>query len=279
MASEVVVPVAARVLAGAFEEGPGYATYRRDGTTDWLLIHTVAGRGRFGTGHGEHVAGPGDTMLLSPGTLHDYGVETELQRWLLAFAHFHPRPDWRPLLGWPELAPGLGRIHSSGRVGRRIAHSLRQAARYSISGLPHNELFALNALEMALLWCDTQNPLARRIDERLVPVLEHVDRNLAEPLDASRLAGVAGLSVSRFTHLFTEGMGISPQRYVEGQRLELARRLLDFTSRPIRVIARHVGYTDVLYFSTRFRQRTGMSPMAYRRRTTRPEVPTDGRTA
>lgn len=267
MRVESYSPPVNRVHAGAFEQGGSYATYRTHGTTDWLLIHTVSGRGRFGSTIGiDFHAQPGDSTLLQPGALHDYGVEPEPQRWEIAFAHFHPRPEWLPLLDWPQLAPGLSRIHSTGEIERRITENLRQAARFTLSGVPRNELFALNCLEATILWCDTQNPLARRIDERVQRVIEHIDRHLDEPLDPKHLAHVAQLSVSRFTHLFTESLGTSPRRYVDSQRLTMAMQLLDLTSRSVAAIAREVGYRDPLYFSTRFKRHTGLSPTAYRER-------------
>jgi len=57
-------PVVRRLLTGEFDEGPGYETYRRRGTTDWLLIHTLAGCGRFGSnGLADVRAGSGTITL------------------------------------------------------------------------------------------------------------------------------------------------------------------------------------------------------------------------
>jgi AraC family transcriptional regulator of arabinose operon len=50
--NESYVPVVNRVLAGAFTEGPGYSTWRSRGTSDWLVINTVDGHGRFGLPNG-----------------------------------------------------------------------------------------------------------------------------------------------------------------------------------------------------------------------------------
>ncbi|WP_237104507.1 helix-turn-helix domain-containing protein [Nonomuraea sp. MG754425] len=261
-----IPPLAGRVQAGAFEQTDGYAVFRRHGTQDWLLIHTVSGRGRFGTSRGELAAEPGQSTLLRPGTPHDYGVEPRLRRWEIVFAHFHPRPEWLPLLNWPEPAPGVGRIHAVGEFERRIAEELRQTATFSLSGRQRHELFAMNRLESALLWCDTQNPRARRVDVRVLRAIEYVDQHVADPLDLAALARIARLSVSRFAHLFTATLGTSPQQYVETQRLTLACQLLTLTTRPVAAVAREVGYPDPLYFSARFKRRTGMSPTRYRAR-------------
>lgn len=260
-------PVVARVLGGHLDEGPTYGTFRRQGTTDWLLIHTVSGSGQLVGPEGDVVrTAVGDAVLLRPGTQHDYGTAPGSPTWEIVFSHFHPRPEWLPLLEWPQPVPGIGRITADGEVHRRIVSALHRSARAGRGALARAELFAVNALEEALLWCDTQNRFGVRIDERLLRVIDHVDAHLAEPLDVARLAGVVHLSASRLTRLFREHLGTSPQRYVERQRMIRAMQLLDLTSRPVAVIALEVGWADPLYFSQRFAQFAGQSPTAYRRR-------------
>src|SRR5947209_7232399 len=56
------------IHTGHFDVGLGYGTVREHGTADWLLIATVRGSGRFGHAGGELRTGPGDVVLLSPGS-------------------------------------------------------------------------------------------------------------------------------------------------------------------------------------------------------------------
>ncbi|GAA1595506.1 helix-turn-helix domain-containing protein [Kribbella sancticallisti] len=261
-APDSFTPTVRRLLAGEFDEGPGYATYRRRGTTDWLLFHTLDGEGRLGTQNEDLIAEPGSTVLIRPGTRQDYGTAAE--RWHFLFAHFHPRTDWLPLLDWPPVAEGILRLHPSPTAADRIARALSDAVRHQDSVLPQGELLSFNALEAALLWCDTQNSKAAQIDDRLLRAIEHIDRNLRGDLSIATLARVSTLSVSRFAHLFRTQLGVSPQQFVERRRLDAACRLLELTTRPIASIASEVGYPNPLYFSTRFRAHTSHSPTQYR---------------
>lgn len=260
-------PVVRRVSGGHLHEGPEYTTFRSKGTTDWLLIHTVSGSGRLAGPDGEIRTVSGDATLQRPGTLHDHGTAPEADHWEIVFAHFHPRSEWLPLLEWPQPVSGVGRIHAQGEVHDRIVATLLRSARVRAGALRQAEFFAVNALEEALLWCDTQNPLTARMDDRVVRVIDYVDAHLAESLTVERLASRVHLSPSRLTHLFVEHVGTSPQRYVERQRMTLAKQLLDLTSRPVAAIAKDLGWQDALYFSRRFRQFTGQSPSGFRRRT------------
>lgn len=255
-----------RLDAGRFAETPGYRVRRPGGTTDFLLVHTRAGRGRFGSPDGSVVpAVSGRIVLLRPGTPHDYRIDQAAASWEIAYCHFHPRSDWLDLLDWPQVAPGIGALDVAGAPADRIGEALLTAGYFHRSDQPRSQLFAINALEQALLWCDSQNPLARRTDERLVAVLEHIDAHLDRPLTVAGLARVAGLSPSRFAHLFREQLQASPMAYVERQRIALAKDLLRETARPVGAIARDVGFEDALYFSSRFRRIAGDSPSGYRR--------------
>ncbi|MET0813460.1 MAG: helix-turn-helix domain-containing protein [Microbacterium sp.] len=260
-------PHVVRVLAGEFASGPEYATWRANGTDDWLLIHTIAGAGRVVGADAAVVTRPGETVLLRPGVRHDY--RTEVDSWTLAFAHFHPRAEWMPLLEWPVEAGSVGVVRASAEIAPRVLAALRAATRASAGALPNSELFAVNALETALLWLDTQNPLRGGMDERLLRVVEHIGAHLTEPLDLARLASVANLSTSRLSHLFAAELGIPPQRYVERERLHRAAQLLASTDRAVGAIAHDVGWDDPLYFSRRFALRHGESPSSYRASRTR----------
>ena len=267
--TEETHPEIAQLVTGRFRETAGYEAWRARGTDDWLLIATLGGGGRFGGEGAQFTAAPGDLVLLRPGTRHDYGVAPGAPFWELLWTHFHPRPDWAPWLLWPEAAPGLSRLTLTdpdlrGRVFARFA----QAHDLAIGALRHRETFAMNALEEVLLLCDLGNPRARpaRLDPRVEAALGFLCRRLAEPVGLDDLAAHAGLSVSRLARLFRQEVGLTPQQYLEGQRLHRARQLLELTARPVAAVAAEVGYENPFYFTLRFKRSTGLSPRDYRRK-------------
>ncbi len=260
------IPQVDRLSAGHLVESAGYRVIRPGGTSDWLLIHTRAGRGVLRLPGGTEVAaGASTATLIAPGTPHDYGVEEELQHWDIDFSHFHPRPEWSILLDWPQVAPGIGQVALDEEVQQRVLPSWSAAARWCRSERPRADLFAMNALELVLLLCDTQNPRASPLDSRILRCLERLDQDLARPLSIADMAAMVHLSPSRFAHLFAAQVGTSPAKYLEGQRIAQARMLLEHTRRPVADVARAVGFSDPPYFSTRFRQLVGTTPVRYRR--------------
>lgn len=268
-ARETPSPPPGLIVAGAFRKGPRYFTYREYGSQDWLLIYTLSGQGRFGHANGKILTNPGDMILLTPNTRHDYGTARNGGHWELIWAHFIPRTDWLPWLEWPELAPGLlGLSLDQHDQQTRIVRRFRQLLQLATGPLRLREPLAMNALEEILLRCDLGNPQreSTRMDNRIRQSLDFIGEHLAEPLTVGHMAAHCGLSPSRFAHLFRAQIRETPQRYLELQRLRRARQLLEFTQEPVRQIAQQVGFDSPFYFSLRFKQHNGLSPRDWRQR-------------
>ncbi len=245
----------------------GYSTWRQHGTEDWLLNHTIDGKGRFGFNGGEIIVEAGDALLVRPGTLHDYGVEPTLEYWNIVWTHFRPRPGWLELLNWTEVAPGLMRIRILDKdVARRIEVQLKEMNRLARSPTPKREAFALNALEKALLMYDeySMTTTASTIDPRIAAIIEHMYANLQQKFSLAVLAQIGQLSPSRLYHLFSLETGQPPYEFLEFIRIDHAKHLLETTSLKIQDVAAQAGFEDPLNFSRRFKHRIGLSPRTYR---------------
>ena len=251
--------------SGHFHEGTRYRTRRPAGARDWLLIVTLAGAGVHRS-HRDLVALPPATALLyAPGVPQDYGTHPAEGRWELIWSHFPEMVSTRELTAWPEVAGGACMLELGDAAGH-VAQAMYELVDWHRGGSVHRHAFAANALERALLWCHTVNPRspAAGMDPRVAQVREIVSARLDGPLDVETLAEAVGLSASRLSHLFKRHTGRSIPAYVEERRMERAEDLLRMTGRSVAEVARAVGYTDPLYFSRRFRGRTGWSPRAWR---------------
>lgn len=269
--SDTPAPPPGPLVTGHFRKGPRYVTYRAQGTRDWLLVYTVSGHGRYGHAGGEYVTQPGDMILLKPGTLHDYGTARGHRQWEPLWAHFIPRPGWLAWLDWPEIAPGILRLPLANHTSQaRISQRFQDVIHLSTGPSRLREPLALNALEEILLWCDLANPRheAAGLDTRISRSLDFICQRFSEPLTVAAIAAQCGLSPSRFAHLFRAQTGETPQRYLELQRLNRARQLLEFTQEPVAAIARQVGFENPFYFTLRFKRHSGASPRHWRARLT-----------
>jgi AraC family transcriptional regulator of arabinose operon len=101
-------------------------------------------------------------------------------------------------------------------------------------------------------------------DERLERVTDYIRSTLHEAPDYQKLARLANLSYCQLFRLFKRHLNLSPQHYIEHQRIEYAKRLLGLNHLSIKEIAAQLGFDNPLYFSRRFQKATGLSPSHYR---------------
>ena len=252
-------------MASEFDRGPAYASWRPRGSNDWLLIYTAAGAGNIVLGGAARRLEPGEAVLFAPGAEQDYSTNPKDGRWRLLWAHFHPRPDWRAWLRWPEAAAGVGWITlPAGEVRRGFEGGLRRAA--NRLKRPDGVEFAVNALEESLLWARRAIRPEARLNDRIRRAMYYMAEHSARPFRLQDVATHCGLSLSRLSHLFKAQIGQTPQRYSEELRLRLAQQLLAHSSLPVAEIAAETGFMDAFYFAKRFRKFAGCTPTEYRAR-------------
>lgn len=93
-------------------------------------------------------------------------------------------------------------------------------------------------------------------------VLENLDKDL----HVEQLAARAGTSVRTFTRQFKQDTGVTPADFVEGARIDAARRLLEDTANPLKRIAAWSGFGGPNGLRRAFMRRLGISPVDYRSR-------------
>ena len=77
---------------------------------------------------------------------------------------------------------------------------------------------------------------------------------------------VEHMGVSRTT-LFNKMnalVGVSTNKYIRRIRIEVAKEMLAKTTKPVGTIADETGFSESQYFSTVFKQETGMTPSQYK---------------
>lgn len=101
--------------------------------------------------------------------------------------------------------------------------------------------------------------------EPVQKIIALLHRDLAKPVNFDELATRHGLARATFRRRWAEVVPQPPARYLLELRMREACRLLAETTRPVRRIAREVGFDDELYFSRRFHLEQGLPPREYRR--------------
>lgn len=102
----------------------------------------------------------------------------------------------------------------------------------------------------------------RDIDALRLWIADHLDEDLSAPALAARMC----LSERHFARVFKQETGTSTADYVAAARVEVARRLLESTDRPLEQVAAVAGFGSAETLHRAFRRQLATTPGAYRRR-------------
>lgn len=98
-------------------------------------------------------------------------------------------------------------------------------------------------------------------------ILVYIDAHLSDNLTLSTLAATLNISSSYLSTLFKKETGQTLTAYINAQRIQQAKHLLETTKLQIQTVAQHCGIMDVQYFSKLFKSAVGISPKRYRQQT------------
>lgn len=107
-------------------------------------------------------------------------------------------------------------------------------------------------------------------DERVAAAVAAMESHLEDPLSMDQIAVQAGIGLRRLEGLFREVLGTGPLEYYRALRLNLARRMLRETRRPVLEVASAAGFNSPAAFSRAYRAAFRESPTETRRRAAPP---------
>jgi len=125
------------------------------------------------------------------------------------------------------------------------------------------EGYLINVLKTAI---ELRNASSlQRNNDMIEQAVRFIDRNFTdENISLNSVARAVNISSNYFSALFSQQMGMSFVEYLTEKRMELAKQLLQQTSKRSGEIANEVGYHDPRYFSFVFKKTQGCTPSAFR---------------
>ncbi|HSJ02025.1 MAG: helix-turn-helix domain-containing protein [Verrucomicrobium sp.] len=103
-------------------------------------------------------------------------------------------------------------------------------------------------------------------DQQLQRVVAHIHERFRERLPVAELAAIAHLSDRQLNRRFQETFRMSVQEFIMRTRIQAASDELVSTDKSVAQIAGEYGFCDQSAFTRQFRQHTGETPLAFRRR-------------
>jgi transcriptional regulator GlxA family with amidase domain len=110
-----------------------------------------------------------------------------------------------------------------------------------------------------------ERPMPRGRCDTVGEVLAWMERHLDREVTVEELAARAHMSPRTFARRFQQETGTTPYRWLLGQRVLLARELLEGTDETVDAIAARAGFGNAATLRHHFARWVGTTPQAYRR--------------
>jgi AraC family transcriptional activator FtrA len=115
-------------------------------------------------------------------------------------------------------------------------------------------------------------PVSVRPGRNLGAAMDWALARLDKPIAIGDLADRSAMSQRTFLRHFVDAVGVTPNTWLQRERINRARELLEATSMQSGEIATQCGYESVETFRAAFRRIVGVAPAAYRARFARTSV-------
>lgn len=102
------------------------------------------------------------------------------------------------------------------------------------------------------------NPVIERI-------IKYISNNYEKNITLESLSKLFKMSSGHLSRLFLNNTGFSIKKYVTIIRIKNAKTMLKCSKKSVSQIAFDCGFNDSNYFSKAFKDKTGLSPLAYRK--------------
>lgn len=263
-------PLSSRVYptdVGYFPRASHHYRNRVDGCSEHILLCCCEGAGVIQMGRRHLGLKAGQAFCIPPLTPHRYWAD-EREPWSLLWLHVAGSDVSRYPVDGAEVV-NLGPPKDQEEVkalfsmlfgtleGAHTRGNLVHAA-----SLTETILSAIFSKERGSGW-EAGNSIFTK-------AIRYMHNRLAETVTLSDIVSYTMVSKSYLHTLFNRYTSCSPMEYFYELKMQEACRLLEMTDLQVQEIAMMLGYSEVGYFSRRFKQRMKMSPRTYRSASKRP---------
>lgn len=240
-----------------------YHNSHRSRYPSYLFRLQTEGIAQVKTGNGYHKVEKGDLLIVKPGENYELFVEKGQQS---GDFHLYCEGEWidkrfkdAPKLSNIIIDDGILNLWHQLIIEERRPHKER-----------NNELtyYLLSAFCIAL-----ERAMKGRKEELHRPyvvtrMMRYIEENATKQgLKVQDVADQCNLSVSRCVHLFKEHLDMTIIDYAQSIRMSTAINQMKYTTMTLENIAQNCGFGSYSYFYRVFKNKFGISPKDYRRKT------------
>lgn len=239
---------------------PAYRNERLNSRVS-VLAFVLRGQGILRIGSDSFVCKPGDVFILRKGTQHSVVVDDSADEF--TYLWYNLGGSCLALLDSFRIPfpPYIAQADMEGlfRKGIRVIEQEKQPESIQITMM-------LVCTEIVMTLSKLLIQRNSKLSAQALKFMNYLDMIGNGTFQAQKMSRHFNMSIRHMNRIFKAETGSTPYQYVLRHKVETAKVLLKDTNISIRDIAEQLGFTDQYHLSNFFKQRTGLSPMEFRKK-------------
>jgi len=218
----------------------------------WQFEYIISGTVEIKYGKNKLKAGIDDCILIPPGCPHCFIYDDKLQSsWSIKFC--------TDIAVQPKNVLVLKRSDHSMNIRHLL---LAELDKQSFTG---ESFLVIESLTGLLAELELQNMQIKSTELTVIDrVKTFIDNRAGRRITVNEVASFAGCSRNHISSVFHEKTGIKLKTFIDRQRVETARKMLQYSNLKIAEIAEIMEFSDVFSFSRFFFTNSGIYPNKFR---------------
>ena len=249
-----------QIISIGYSADPLVTRYGPAKRNQFIIHYVISGKGYF---NGSIVLA-GEGFIITPGAYEEYYPDKD-DPWEFIWV-ISEDPSMQTILNYhrSDSQTQIFKFYDLPQL-KLIADKLIAIKRSMTPNLNIAEMF-LHIFNNCIVKTPTQNISNERV--YLEYSINYIKSNTNNPISVTSLCSNLGISQPYLYKIFIKNLGVSPKQYITNFKLTQAKQMLCETDLSISQIAISLGFCDVLTFSKFFKQKTGISPTAFRKKLT-----------
>jgi AraC-like DNA-binding protein len=238
---------------------------RISGLRDYQFLYTTKGKGHLQIGNKNFIITEEMGFCFAPNVPHEYyALEEPWTTWWVTFSGYAVK-DFAAAMKLEDYF--VFYVNNMDRLNL-LHHDIHTSV--ANAGLSSTVDASCNLYKFFLGLRSCISTESRKTGEyksnQLQPVLVYLEDHYDSDITLSDMANIAGVSQQHLCRLFKQTFHMRPFEYLARCRIQNAKALLtSMDNLVLKEIASKIGFNDVSYFCSVFKQYEGMTPIEFRR--------------
>ena len=224
------------------------------------VLYLTAGQAEMVLDGDSHVLTPESVAVVPAGVVHGYTFSTDVRGIVVTLMERDLEGLGLPRPGVMVVRQGCAEIAMT--LGRLAAEADRPGSGHDVAMRAHLSLLIVALLRAAPQGASAGTPA--RAAQLVAAFRDAVEQRFRQTRRVADYSGAVGISHTHLNRLCRQVLGRSALAVIEERIALEARRLLLFSTLPIKQIGAELGYDDPGYFSRFITRMLGMPPAALR---------------